>query len=1038
VSNTYFQAKVFWQSKIWGILHDPTLNALHNNTGCSGNSFWQQLDVMQDWVENNWNPEEPGDKLLKQIKLADYIASASDRGAIESIADSVNYDQNGLEIKHLLSGATLNFRISEHDILVSNRLKYLTQKENQLIDLIPPAIRNDERQVFWWLWRCLPEKVFELFNDDALMLMPAETRFPDSSTWSHASITAALAGALTGYDATSDDLKHWKSGKEVSHPYLVTFTFSPVQELIKASRKIRDFWAGSWILHYIAAKTCFQLALKYGPDSFIYPSLFQQPLIDHWLNKEYPNLGVEKPNSHDLLTAGFPNVLVMILPKDKVEAAMQMAEQTIKETWQELGDLVFEELHGNRYWMKDLQKDSKVWDGWLQAQWQFYWSGVPLGKEGEEFENVVPLKEDVNQEQDKFKSWVNTQNQAFKVELYSEKSDAELVFLTQTCQKQWDNQKHKFSVNVGSWWSSIFDQTRSALAAMKNARNWVIPTVFAPRSTVSGIGAVVHPSNSQKYHDWVTEGDTKKYWERDAGLFDGKEQLNATEVVKRGLEKVLPKLLELKEEDIAASYPDLTAGVAGYLKVMSEQEYIEDWQHFQKVCSEINRKYPWTEKVIDGMRKKWGIPWMDNDGKPQKYHPRLLNAGWLVEDAESEGLKELGERLKYEDDEDVKEKIRQNIHDIKIKYRQDIQDIIDRYYPNSNPSDWYVLAAGDGDGMSEWLKGKKMLSYREHLPTKVLELAVNNEIFDNFLKLPKQMGPSTHSALSRALLDFSNQLVPYLTEERYAGRLIYGGGDDVLAYSNLWEWDNWLWDIRQCFRGDKDPKNEFTNEGDYWQYDLTPNPSPSTERGVRRIGKSISKRPLFTMGRNATISFGIVIAHHSVPLAITLENMWEAEKEAKSYEYHHACRLKDKKDLYNRKDAVQVRVLYGNGNTLKATAKFDIFHQWQELIKIDANIHPTIEASIFEQAANLWQQHPAPMKAAIQPWTQAFCDRREQLKDETLKQRFQQALSEFLCDLWDTTTPEELDTQVQTWLKLAAFTLRNRKIKLGVYENALV
>jgi CRISPR-associated protein Cmr2 len=80
VSNTYFQAKVFWQSKIWGILHDQTLNALHNNTGYSGNSFWQQLDVMQDWVENNWNPEEPGDKLLKQIKLADYIASASDRG----------------------------------------------------------------------------------------------------------------------------------------------------------------------------------------------------------------------------------------------------------------------------------------------------------------------------------------------------------------------------------------------------------------------------------------------------------------------------------------------------------------------------------------------------------------------------------------------------------------------------------------------------------------------------------------------------------------------------------------------------------------------------------------------------------------------------------------------------------------------------------------------------------------------------------------------------------------------------------------------
>ena len=37
------------------------------------------------------------------------------------------------------------------------------------------------------------------------------------------SITAALAGALTGYNATEDDLKRWESGKEVSHPYLVYF-----------------------------------------------------------------------------------------------------------------------------------------------------------------------------------------------------------------------------------------------------------------------------------------------------------------------------------------------------------------------------------------------------------------------------------------------------------------------------------------------------------------------------------------------------------------------------------------------------------------------------------------------------------------------------------------------------------------------------------------------------------------------------------------------------------------------------------------------
>lgn len=1039
--NADSQSKVYWKAKIWGILHDPIFKALHNNTGRGGNSFWRQLDVMQDWVENDWDPEKRSGKLFQQIKLADYIASASDRGAIGSIAKSINYDRNGLEIKHLLSGETLNLRVSQHDTLIGNRTQYLIDRENQLVDLIPSAIRQDEKQIFWWLWRCLPEKAFELFNDESLMLLPAETRLPDSSIWSHASITAALAGALTGYDASNDDLQHWKSGKEVSHPYLATFTFTPVQELIKASRKIRDFWAGSWILHYISAKICFTLALKYGPDSLLYPSLFQQPLIDHWLTQTYPDLGVSKPQARSLLTAGFPNVIVMILPKDKVEAAMQMAEQTLKETWQNLGDLVFAELQEHRHWMKDLQKDSKVWDGWLKAQWQFYWAAVPLGKEGEDFKNAaIPIEN-----RDRFEPWVNAQNQAFNSNLYE---PAELDFLRQAYQERLEKYHRKFSVNVGSWWSSIFDQTRYGLAAVKNARSWIIPTGFAPRSTISGIGSVVHPPTKHN-HDWVTEGDTKKHWERHAGLFDGREQLNATEIVKRTLEKVLPELLGLDrdnldrdnldqnnlekhniKDDIAASYPDLTAGVAGYLKVMEEEANQEHWDNFRQTCEAVVNRYPWTKQVIDGMRKKWGIPWIDGNGKPQKYHPRLLNAGWLVEDGESQELKILENQLRNEDDEEVKAVIREEIHKIKLNYRQGIQNIIDRSYPNSNPSDWYVLAAGDGDGMSEWLKGNKMESYRKYVPTKVLEVnqkqkARENQVFDKFLDLKKHMGPSTHNALSRALLDFSNQLLPYLTEERYAGRLIYSGGDDVLAYSNLWEWDNWLWDIRQCFRGDKDPKGEFEDEGDYWKIreDWVTDDGLKTDKGLGIDKRYITKRPLFTMGREATISFGVVISHHSVPLAIALENMWDAEQEAKKH-------ISPSNDV---KDAVQVRVLYGNGNTLKATTKFDVFNKWQSLITIQ-----NIEASIFEQAANLWEQHPVPMESAIEAWTIAFCDRREQLKNELIGNKFQQALSNFISRLWNTTVTEELNTEVQTWLKLAAFTLRNRNIKLGVRKNAMV
>lgn len=986
----------YWRAKIWGLLHDPILKALHNNSGRGKNSFYEQLEVMKPWVETGKTPDQSGGKVLKNILLADYIASASDRSVLGSVTASINYapgknPEKGLEITHLLSGAKQEFKIKLHtELIESKRQEYLEKKEEELLAEIDNHLRTDIKNIkhlFWWLWRCLPQATCDLFDkDNSLMLMPAETRLPDASIWSHLSMTSALAGALAGYDLTAEQVQRWQGNEELSHPYLAVFSFSPVQELIKSSRKMRDFWAGSWLLHYLSAKVCWKLANQYGPDTLLYPSLYQQPLIDHWLLQEIERLRKEekldfdftewvKPPSHEsLLTAGFPNVISLILPKDKVQAAMQTAQQTLLEAWLEVGDLVFKELHDKRHWMRQLKPDHNSWQGWLKSQWQVYWTALPIGK-GKQFKTAA-IPENVD---DQLQTWLNQQNEAYNVSKKQKLFQSqELKFLREAYHQRLEEQHRKFSVNIGSWWAYIFDATRASLASVKNARNWELPTAFGPRSTISGIGPVVNPGNKDKdKKDWMTEGDTKELWgKHDAGFFDGTEQLNATEVLKRGLHKVLPHLLGIPEKDIAASYPDLTSGVAGYLKVNAG-----DTRHklnFEKACQAIVNKYPELETTLTEMRGKWGIPWIDKNQNPKKYHPRLLNADWILEDLP-------------------------NSTELKEEYRREINNIISDSYPSNNPSDWYVLAAGDGDSMSEWLKGTKLKTYGDYIPSK---LSVNLESFPQFLEIQKRMGPSTHSALSRALLDFSNQLVPYLTQNRYAGRLIYGGGDDVLAYTNLWEWDKWLWDIRQCFKGAKDPRDQFSNEGDYWKFK----------------GKSdqLVDRPLFTMGSAATISFGIVIAHHSVPLAIALESLWEAEKKAKDHVYI------DNNGEKKAKDAVQVRVIYGNGNTLKSTAKFDVFYQWQQLIQQD------LESAIFEQAASLWSQHPAPSQEAIIPWSRLFCDRRDQFQEnKDNKKQFQEALADFLKALFITTQTEDLDSEIQNWLKLAAFVKRNRHIKLG-------
>ena len=58
---------------------------------------------------------------------------------------------------------------------------------------------------------------------------------------------------------------------------------------------------------------------------------------------------IEKPEANSLLTAGFPNELVLVLSKDKVQAAMQLAKQTLLQEWAKIGDLVFDELQTQRH-----------------------------------------------------------------------------------------------------------------------------------------------------------------------------------------------------------------------------------------------------------------------------------------------------------------------------------------------------------------------------------------------------------------------------------------------------------------------------------------------------------------------------------------------------------------------------------------------------------------------------------------------------------------------------------------------------------------
>ncbi len=1005
----------FWQAKIYTLVKSLNLKQVRgilNNAQDEkqANIYLKALEAVLSQSSN--------ETIINASELGGLINDASDRATFNRIP--IQNNSNKIVVKHLLSGKPLNLDLEATDVsniraLEKVRQKVQTDKEENKTEEehLPCSLK----ELFWWLWRCLPQAISKQHGAESL-LIPASDNLPDASIWSDDSLSAALAGALAGY----------KEEETESRPHLVIFSFSPIQELIKASRKMRDFWAGSWLLHYLSAKICWNIANKYGPDSLVYPSLYQQPLIDRWLLDKYPNLNnsdwIDSPSNRSLLTAGFPNVIVAVLPKSQVKAAMQTARQNLLSEWQNISDLVFEQLQ-SWSWMPDLDKKDPTWNGWLKSQWQTYWTALPLGKE-----NLDLTQKEVN------KQWVTAQNKTcnlWEKPLFS-LEETQFIDAIKT-------QLESPSINVGSWWPYTFDELRFALSSVKNARTWTIPTAFTMRSTISGMGSIVTPNsqslkieNKDQDKELIAEKQQREKnlqkYQTVLGLFDGKEQLNATETVKRGLHFVLPSLINLgeldyeeePEEKIAASYPDLCSGVAGWLRTQPRPV----WNYYNQACQKIVKDFPWTKNRKNHNKATafmpWGIPWIDEKHKTirfhQRYNPRLLNAGWAIEDFPTS---ENNNEVKKDKQDELK----------KLK-----QEINRHFSSGNNPTDWYVIAVGDGDDMNKWLKGKKLKKYEHYLGDSLLKNppdVISKPLKDMQKKVDKRMGPSTHNALSRALLDFSNRLVPYLTEERYAGRLIYSGGDDVFAYTNLWEWDKWLWDVRQCFCGANDPLGEFSSSGDYWQWQKEERP------------EIIPDRPLFTMGSKATISFGLVIAHHSVPLAIALENVRKAEKGENGEEgaKDHCAVIEGKNPPKQEKYAVQVRVIFGNGNILKATSKFEVFHYWQELLETIQNLEVSQRNSLpalFEQAAQTWQDHPAPpTKDAIAAWTKAFCDRRESLKiDQSATSDIQEKLSNYVQLLIEQTQDKpcqqekakECDKQIQNWLKLAAFVLRNREIKL--------
>jgi CRISPR-associated protein Cmr2 len=211
------------------------------------------------------------------------------------------------------------------------------------------------------------------------------------------------------------------------------------------------------------------------------------------------------------------------------------------------------------------------------------------------------------------------------------------------------------------------------------------------------------------------------------------------------------------------------------------------------------------------------------------------------------------------------------------------------------PSDYYAVLFMDGDQMGKWLSGthEDLPKFAEILHPQVREQLKGQSNWQTVLQTQRLMSPSLHAAISEALANFALKAVPFVVEKLHAGRLVYAGGDDVLALLPLADVLPAAHKLRALFSGEA---KRFGND-------------ILVEFGSKQWTGWLEweERKLLTMGNRATASIGIVVAHRLHPLRDVLRQGREAEEDAK--------------ELYER-NAICVRWLKRSGEQVQMGAQF--------------------------------------------------------------------------------------------------------------------
>lgn len=841
-----------WQAKVLAYLHDPAVKALVLMRGES------HVAVAEAVIRELF-----GDRLTRTyrralgmnaaVEKADHWAAAADRPSLpRNLGGQVVFAADP-QVIHPLTGE--QFRLSE---LASDahreavKAVNLAHFERFVVDDDDGCV--DWRKTFLKLWRFGPETPAKdlgvLWN-----LLPADTRSPDHSIWEHLKLTSAFAGALAAGEGG---------------PALLLMSFGPVQGFIAQARSVSDLWAGSHLLSRIAWEGMRIVCEGFGPDAVLFPDLHGVAVADLWLKeqlREWPD-DVRQPwaekedDTNPLFAAALPNRFVTLVPAGEARTLAREVETAVSgwvrtEARKALAELLAsaDKRHAATALREALREDApdpraeltrmglggavvalEQIERQLAHFPEVHWAVVPWHLAGDQTLDDHRLK-----------------GLLTRLGADSGYLDPSLDGLLRG---EITVEGHPFfRPNPGTAYPGLFEALERLHAAAKAARPFDGEAEHGYRCTLCG------------EREWLTDDKTllaKPSGERKERSLWTAVAKNTPALAKEGehlcglctLKRGWPRLFV---QETGQAVPELDKLDRFALSTRSVAMSTSIWRWAE---GEERGRTEAPEQAAQRLQAESRLRLKMVEKKELKGAalPRRLFGRLRRENRDTGFFKRLPALLDAAKDDD---EARQIAGDIDILL-------------GGKAETYYALVLMDGDRMGAWLagdEGRQKMEKRFHATT--LAALARSGDFGAYLGASRPASPSRHQAISTALNSFALHLARVVVEDLFMGKLIYAGGDDLMAMVAVHDLPGLMLALRCCYSG---VLPDGVEPDVFWQR------VTGKEEGRLRIRNGFAlmdERMFRLMGDHATASMGAVVVHHQAPLGRVLAHLRAAERRAK-------------------------------------------------------------------------------------------------------------------------------------------------------------